>query len=699
MADSKDTSQTPLDPMPLEPKRGFKRTILFILAMVFGVIVYAYGFDVTNVNLDEIKSETRQTQLVRVLRALARPAILTYERVSTPTDTAFAMPCPAGGFTADEPDINARHITVEPACVEPGGKITVRGSNFSANARGNLVQVPPDGDLEFRLAEFQTDEFGDFETVVNTRERENDLPQTIRAITRENIGTIFNPVEVEVEDNRGAVSTVNSPRISQSTKDTWDRIVETVFLAFLATTLGTMLAVPLSFMAARNLMRDISIPMTKLALQLIALPVGVGVGILAAGWARTISEQLTDSTLLVILGLVVIPFLGVLAFRWALPPVELEPPTPSERGIRAAVISIASVGGIVVLFLLSSLLVTVGDWLAPRMSAFEFIGSFLASLGDILNAIITLMTALATAGVLMNLAGKLGMWMKGHLPAGFIKVFRVPLAATAGALLAIIIGLGIGSLYQITDPVQIYWVPGAVGAAIGLLLALRAYHKEQVGVGLSVYYIARTIFNAIRSIEPLVMVLVFVVWVGLGPFAGSLALALHTVAALAKLYSEQVESIQSGPIEAVKASGATRIQTIVYAVIPQIVPPYISFTLYRWDINVRMSTIIGFAGGGGIGFLLQQNIRLLNYQAASVNMLAIGIVVASMDYLSSRICESESSKRRRRPRPPLRTSYFVFRTSYVVPPRREHERRELVAEKGGVLERSEGRGGLVANAA
>jgi len=129
------------------------------------------------------------------------------------------------------------------------------------------------------------------------------------------------------------------------------------------------------------------------------------------------------------------------------------------------------------------------------------------------------------------------------------------------------------------------------------------------------------------------------VWVGIGPFAGSLALALHTVAALAKLYSEQVESIQAGPIEAVKASGATRIQTIVYAVIPQIVPPYISFTLYRWDINVRMSTIIGFAGGGGIGFLLQQNIRLLNYRAASVNMLAIAIVVASMDYLSSRIRE------------------------------------------------------------
>ena len=638
MADSKDTSVQTVEP-PVAPKRGLRRTVLLILAIVFGVVVYAYGFDVTNVNLDEIKSETRQTQLVRVLRALARPDILTYERISTPTDTDFAMPCPAGGFAADEPNTSSRHITVEPACVEPGGKITVRGFNFSPNARGTLFQVPPADDLQLRLDEFQTDEVGDFELEVNTRERGADEPQTIRAVTRENIGSIFNPADVEVEDNNGVVSTVRSPRISETTKNTWDRIVETVFLAFLATTLGTMIAVPLSFMAARNLMKDISVPMTKLALQLIALPAGIGAGILAAGWARTISEQLTDSVFLVILGLVAIPFLMVVAFRWALPPVEEELPTPSERGVRAVVISIASVGGIVVLFLLASLMVTVGDWLAPRLSGFDFIGSFVASLGDILNAIITVITALATAGLLMNIAGKLGMWMKGHLPAGFIKVFRVPLAATAGALLVGLIGVGVASLYQITDPVKAYWLPGATGAVIGLALALRAYHKEQVGVGLSVYYIARTIFNAIRSIEPLVMVLVFVVWVGLGPFAGSLALALHTVAALAKLYSEQVESIMSGPIEAVKASGATRIQTIVYAVIPQIVPPYISFTLYRWDINVRMSTIIGFAGGGGIGFLLQQNIRLLNYQAASVNMLAIAIVVASMDYLSSRIRE------------------------------------------------------------
>ncbi len=118
-----------------------------------------------------------------------------------------------------------------------------------------------------------------------------------------------------------------------------------------------------------------------------------------------------------------------------------------------------------------------------------------------------------------------------------------------------------------------------------------------------------------------------------------LALSLHTIAALAKLYSEQVESILAGPMEAVKATGANRLQTIIYAVVPQIIPPYISFTMYRWDTNVRMSTIIGFAGGGGIGFLLIQNINLLNYRAASAQMIAIALVVASMDYLSSRLRE------------------------------------------------------------
>ena len=158
-------------------------------------------------------------------------------------------------------------------------------------------------------------------------------------------------------------------------------------------------------------------------------------------------------------------------------------------------------------------------------------------------------------------------------------------------------------------------------------------------VSATVYYITRTIMNIMRSIEPLIWALIFVVWVGIGPFAGVLALTLHTVAALAKLYSEAIESIDPGPIEAVTATGADRIQTIAYAVVPQMIPPFIAFTIYRWDINVRMSTVIGLVGGGGIGFLLIQWINLLQYRQAATAVWAIALVVAIMDYASAIVRE------------------------------------------------------------
>jgi phosphonate transport system permease protein len=145
------------------------------------------------------------------------------------------------------------------------------------------------------------------------------------------------------------------------------------------------------------------------------------------------------------------------------------------------------------------------------------------------------------------------------------------------------------------------------------------------------------VLNIVRSIEPLIWTVIAVVVVGLGPFPGILALTLHTIAALGKLYSESIESIDPGPIEAIQATGANWVQTIMFAVVPQIIPPFVSFTIYRWDINVRMSTVIGLVGGGGIGFLLIQWIRLLDYRAAGIAVWFIAITVAILDYLSSEI--------------------------------------------------------------
>ncbi len=157
--------------------------------------------------------------------------------------------------------------------------------------------------------------------------------------------------------------------------------------------------------------------------------------------------------------------------------------------------------------------------------------------------------------------------------------------------------------------------------------------------GAVTYYLVRLVFNILRSVDTLIWAVIFVVWVGIGPFAGVLALTLHSVAALAKLYSEAIESIDPGPIEAITATGATRLQTIVYAIVPQVIPPFIAFTIYRWDINVRMSTVVGLVGGGGIGYILIQYINLLQYRRAAVAMWAIVVVVSSMDYLSGYVRE------------------------------------------------------------
>ena len=178
-----------------------------------------------------------------------------------------------------------------------------------------------------------------------------------------------------------------------------------------------------------------------------------------------------------------------------------------------------------------------------------------------------------------------------------------------------------------------------IGAILGALVGALSGIQTNFPLGNTVYNLARTILNTIRSIEPLIMGLVFVVWVGIGPFAGVLALTLHSIASLGKLYSEQIENIDEGPIEAIRSTGAGWLQTVIYAVVPQIIPPYIAFTMYRWDINVRMSTIIGFVGGGGIGLLLNQQINLLRYRDAGVAVLAIAIVVSILDYASAVIRE------------------------------------------------------------
>jgi phosphonate transport system permease protein len=140
-----------------------------------------------------------------------------------------------------------------------------------------------------------------------------------------------------------------------------------------------------------------------------------------------------------------------------------------------------------------------------------------------------------------------------------------------------------------------------------------------------------------RAINEIVFALIFVTAVGLGPFAGVLALFVHTAGTLGKLFSEAIEAIEPGPVEGIRATGASKVQEIVFGVIPQVIPLWTSFTLYRFESNVRSAAVLGIVGAGGIGVSLVQSFRSFEYQNVSAILIILIVTVGIIDTLSSRI--------------------------------------------------------------
>jgi phosphonate transport system permease protein len=177
-----------------------------------------------------------------------------------------------------------------------------------------------------------------------------------------------------------------------------------------------------------------------------------------------------------------------------------------------------------------------------------------------------------------------------------------------------------------------------VGTGIAAVLALPLGFLAARNVSPPwLFYVARSVLNVFRAVDTLVYALIFVAAVGLGPFPGVLAVVAYTATVLAKLYSEAIESIDPGPVEAVAATGATRLQLLRWGVLPQLVPQFLSFTLYRFETNIRAAAILGFVGAGGIGFYIQTYLRMLNYPAASTVLLVLIGLVMAVDFASSRL--------------------------------------------------------------
>lgn len=528
------------------------------------LLIFSLGFNITGINLAKAISEYKDTEIILSRIVWPWRNAFEFEQIAIEVAQKIQAPCPEGetGPPPNEPVEGEAWISATPTCgqmtqrdlrgnVTLGTELTIVGGGFAPdlvvgilwkNPIGNPFTPRGVGDTEITI-----EDDGTFETTLF-------IPEATVAST--SLGEQIHTLIVRQESEE-----VFTGRLSKEMNLALVGMLETIMIGLMATFFGILLAFPVSFLAARNLMVPIIQPLGEVVGGLFGLVVGIGLAGLGTGQVVTTLGGL-DKAPVQIFGIGLVLVIGLAAF---------------------------------------------GMQLGTRLfKGFNRLGPGVSNLITALG-----LTALAAApGYLLGIGFSRG-------------IVSIPLSAEVAA-----------------QSESLYGVAGAILlGALALIFALRTGAKQEFSVGLVIYGIVRTLMNIVRSIEPLIWAIVGAIWVGLGPFAGTIALTLHTIAALGKLYSESIESIEPGPIEALQATGATRLQTIIYAVIPQILPPFISFTIYRWDINVRMSTIIGLVGGGGIGFILIQWIRQFQYENAGIAVWLITITVATLDFVSSNIRE------------------------------------------------------------
>lgn len=190
------------------------------------------------------------------------------------------------------------------------------------------------------------------------------------------------------------------------------------------------------------------------------------------------------------------------------------------------------------------------------------------------------------------------------------------------------------ALGAMVESIHIAWFGTLIGAAFSLPLALLAA-KNVTGQATSTA--ARQVLNGFRAVPELVLAVVFVAMIGLGAVPGALAIGIHSIGTLGKLASEAIESIDTGPIEAADAVGATWLQRMRWGVLPQAMPEIVAFWLYRFEINIRASAILGVIGAGGVGGVLSNTVSYRRWDKAGVTLLVIVLVTLAIDYVSGRI--------------------------------------------------------------
>jgi phosphonate transport system permease protein len=243
-------------------------------------------------------------------------------------------------------------------------------------------------------------------------------------------------------------------------------------------------------------------------------------------------------------------------------------------------------------------------------------------------------------GTGVDLASLFGAEGLGQIATYVGKLFPPDISA------ATVRDAGVGAL----ETFAISLIGSLLSVGIGLPLSLLAtrtllyhgvlYEGRPLGpvaraLRVSVYGLGKALLNLLRTIPEIVWALIFVFMVGLGPFPGVLALGVHTGGVLGKLFGEVLEDIDPGPLEALQATGASRVRILVYGILPQALPQFVSYALYRWEVNIRAAAIMGFVGAGGLGQRVYVAISLFHEHQLLTLILAIYLIVTLVDALSA----------------------------------------------------------------
>jgi phosphonate transport system permease protein len=641
-------------------------------------VVLSVSWQQTNVNYSRLK-DTRA--MLSVLSRLVQPDVLTRSVHEQVGNLKLEIPCPVPNPAPATPVPGKPSLVANFGCRKAGESLVLSGTGFMAGAHGRLIWTSPIGDEQFLRNEGQVidvvpDQAGNFAVTV-------EVPVAIP------IGQ--DPNTVQTHQVRAEFSQPYGPwHTSEIFDAVASKMLETILIALLATVGAILLAIPLSFLAARNIMgrtkRGLAIyygmrfifnitraidPLIWGLIFIVWVGQGSFAGVLAlllhsiAALGKLYSEEIehidpgpveavraSGATMLQVIRYAVWPqvipsFLGYTLLRW-------------DTNVRMATVLGFVAGGGIGFLLVQFVRLGAYNQYATAMwgiAAVVLVLDFLsARWRDMILHQSTQVSALAPRP-----------WYRSWRNCLFAGAF-VALLAYSWSVLDIQpfrLLWGIENAYKLARDFVLVDLSGSTVATVaGLMLQtiLMALLATVIGALLAVpfsflaannltgrsqgfrwvYYVTRSFLNLARSIEALVYVGIFIAWVSIGPFAGMMALAMTTFALLGKLFSEAIENIEAGPLEAINSTGANRLQVIVYGVIPQIIPPFVSYAIYQWDINIRMSTIVGFAGGGGIGFQLQtwmNQIVSSSYHRAGTAIWTIALVVAVMDYLSARLRE------------------------------------------------------------